>query len=88
MKNCDMCGSAIENGKCSCGTWIEKEDQSQEQLHMMKALEAFHDMKQMTFTGDMPHLGVSCVYFRGDYSDCKRVEQFIKTMKGRPYYEE
>jgi hypothetical protein len=24
MTNCDMCGSKIENGNCSCGTMIYK----------------------------------------------------------------
>lgn len=82
-----MCGSAIKDGKCSCGTWKDKEELIQVEIHMRGALEAFHGMEQMTLTGDMPHLGVAVVYFRGDYKDCKNVENFIKSMKGRPHYE-
>lgn len=26
MKNCDMCGSKIENGKCDCGIWKTSEE--------------------------------------------------------------
>jgi hypothetical protein len=85
---CDMCGSAIVNGKCSCGTWTEPEDASDAQKAFKRVLEDFHDMKRFVFTGDMPHLGVAVVFFRGDYNDCKKIEKFIHLMKNRPYYEE
>lgn len=26
MKNCDMCGSELKDGKCSCGIWKSKEE--------------------------------------------------------------
>lgn len=84
MNNCDMCGSKIIEGKCSCGTWQTKEETDNNPIKL--SLEQFHDMKQFTFTGDMPHLGCAVVYFRGDYNDCKEIEQFIYQMKGRPYY--
>ncbi len=89
IKKCDMCGTAIDDlGKCSCGTWIDKDKLPDSDIAMQSALEAFHDMKRMTLTTEIPHLGVACVYFRGDYTDCKEVEYFICKMKGRPYYEE
>ena len=80
-----MCGSKIENGRCSCGEWKSKEEMQDDP--MRKGIEKFHEMKQFTFTGDAPHLGCAVVYFRGDYSDCKKVEKFIREMKKRPYYE-
>jgi len=83
MTNCDMCGTKIEDGKCSCGVWKENTQDDP----MRKAVEQFHDMKKFTLTGDMPHLGCAVVFFRGDYNDCKKVEEFIHKMKGRPYYE-
>jgi hypothetical protein len=55
---------------------------------ILKALEKFHSMKQLTLTGDSPHLGAAVVFFRGDYNDCKKVEKFIYQMKNRPYYPE
>lgn len=85
MKNCDMCGTPIENGKCSCGIWLTPNET--EDLPMKKALEEFHDMKKFVVTGDMPHLGCAVVYFRGDQKDCEEVSKFIFKMKGRPYYE-
>lgn len=84
MNNCDMCGTEIKEGKCSCGIWKSKEEMENDP--MMLGLEQFHEMKQFTFTGDMPHLGCAVVYFRGDYNDCKKVEKFIYQMKGRPFY--
>jgi len=84
IKQCDMCGSKIVEGKCDCGTWTSAEDN--ENNPMKKGLEFFHEMRQFTFTGDMPHLGCAVVYFRGDYNDCKKVEKFIHQMKNRPFY--
>ena len=86
MEDCDMCGTKIENGKCSCGIWKSKEEM--ENCPFKKSIEAFHDIKLFTFTGDAPHLGCAVVFFRGDYLDCKRVEQFIYEMKKRPFYQE
>ncbi len=85
MNNCDMCGTKIENGQCSCGEWISKEEMKNNP--MKKSIEEFNEMKRFTLTGDAPHLGCAVVFFRGDYNDCKKVEKFIHSMKGRPYYE-
>lgn len=85
MENCDMCGSKIVEQKCECGTWIPSEEMKENPLK--KAIEYFHQMRQFTVTGDAPHLGCACVYFRGDYNDCKKVEKFIHQIKGRTFYE-
>ena len=85
LENCDMCGSKIENNKCSCGEWISAEDMKDDPMKL--ALEQFHEMKRFSSTGNAPHLGCAVVFFRGDYLDCKEVEQFIYKMKGRPNYE-
>lgn len=85
MENCDMCGSKIIDGKCKCGDWYTEEEMKD--CPMKQSIEIFHDMKRFTLTGDAPHLGCAVVYFRGDFLDCKRVEQFIYEMKKRPYYE-
>jgi len=86
MHICDMCGLEIVNGKCSCGTWQSPEEMKD--CPMRKAIEEFHEMKRFTLTGDAPHLGCAVVFFRGDYNDCKKLEKFIYSMKGRPYYQE
>lgn len=80
-----MCGSNIENGKCSCGSWKSPEEMKND--HMKLAVEQFHEMKKFTLTADAPHLGCGVVFFRGDYNDCKKIEKFIFEMKGRSYYE-
>lgn len=85
MTNCDMCGTKIENGKCDCGYWKSAEEMKIDPMRM--AIEQFHEMKKFTVTGDAPHLGCAVVFFRGDFLDCKKVEEFIYKMKGRPYYE-
>ncbi len=85
IDKCDMCGTKIENGECECGTWKSAEEMKD--CPIRKGIEKFHEMKRMIATGDAPHLGCAVVYFRGDYNECKKVEQFIKEMKGRPYYE-
>lgn len=84
MKNCDMCGSLIIEGKCSCGVW--KGSEEMKDCPIKKSIEKFHDMKQFTLTADAPFLGCAVVFFRGDYNDCKKVEQFIYNMKNRSYY--
>ena len=84
--NCDMCGSKIENGKCSCGTWKSPEEMAD--CPIKKSIEKFHEMKSFTLTADCPHLGAAVVYFRGDYNDCKKVQKFIYEMKNRPFYED
>lgn len=85
MINCDMCGTKIENGECSCGTW--KSAAEMKDCPFKASIEKFNDMKQFSFTADAPHLGVAFVLFRGDFNDCKKVERFICEMKGRPFYE-
>lgn len=85
MDNCDMCGTKIVDGSCSCGEWVSKDEMKDHPFK--KAIEYFDDMKRFTITMDAPHLGCCAVFFRGDYLNAKQVEQFIYEMKGRPYYE-
>ncbi len=85
IENCDMCGTKIEDGKCSCGTWQSPEETAN--CPMKAGIEKFHEMKQFTFTADAPHLGCAVIYFRGDYRDCKHLEKMIHLMKERPNYE-
>lgn len=84
ISKCDMCGSAIIEGKCDCGTWKSKEEMEQDPMRL--AIVQFDSMKRFTLTGDAPHLGCAVVYFRGDYNDCQKVQKFIYEMKGRPYH--
>lgn len=86
MDRCDMCGTKIENGKCSCGAW--KNEEEMQNCPLKKAVEHFHDMKKFTLTGDAPHLGCAVVFFRGDYNDCKKLEKYIHILKNRPFYQE
>ena len=86
MNKCDMCGSDIVENKCSCGTWKSAEEMKDDPMKI--GVEAFHKMNRFTFTGDSPHLGCAVVYFRGDYNDCQKVQQFIYEMKRRPFYKE
>lgn len=85
MINCDMCGSKIEDGRCSCGEWKSAEEMENDPMKL--AIEKFDSMKQLCLSGDAPHLGCAVVFFRGDYNDCLKVKQFIYEMKKRPYYE-
>jgi hypothetical protein len=84
--NCDMCGTKIENGKCTCGVWVSKDEMKDHPF--LKSIEHFHEMKKFTFTSDAAHLGCAIVLFRGDYNDCQKVQKFIYELKGRPFYEE
>jgi hypothetical protein len=86
MTHCDMCGTKIENGKCICGKWLSGEEHENNPYKL--ALEKFHDEKRMMLTSDAPHLGVAVVFFRGDYSDCLEITEFIKRKKFRPHYGE
>ena len=86
ITKCDMCGSEIINSKCNCGSWFCEEDMKDDPIK--KSIEKFHEMKRFTLTGDAPHLGCAVVFFRGDYNDCKKVQEFIYKMKGRPYHHE
>lgn len=86
MTNCDMCGSKIKDGKCTCGIWKSAEEMQDDPMKL--ALEKFHEMRRFTLTGDAPHLGCSVIFFRGDYDDCLKIQKFIYQMKNRPYYED
>jgi hypothetical protein len=88
IENCDMCGSEIIDSKCCCGVWIKKEDAPSEVHAFQEAIKAFHRMGKLMFSGEAPHLGVSFVFFRGDYNDCLEVKEHIKSLKSRPHYEE
>lgn len=80
-----MCGSRIQDGKCSCGIW--KTNEEMENCPFRKSIEHFNEQKRFCITGDAPHLGCAVVFFRGDYNDCKKVQEFIYKLKGRPFYE-
>ncbi len=84
IEECDMCGSKIKDGHCECGQWFSNQEMKDEPIK--KAIEKFHTMNQMVLTGDAPHLGCACVFFRGDYNDCEKVKEFICKMKSRPNY--
>ncbi len=85
MNKCDMCGIKIENGKCNCGVWKSAEEMKNDPIKL--AVEYFHELNHFMLTGDSPHLGCAVVFFRGDYNDCQKVQEFIYKMKGRPFYE-
>lgn len=82
--NCDMCGSEIKDNKCNCGTWESAEEMSD--CPLKKALEYYHERKSISLTAYAPHLGCAVVFFRGDYKDCEKVQQFIYELKNRPHY--
>lgn len=84
ITKCDMCGSKIIENKCNCGIWVDADIAEKDPYKL--AIEKFHESKQFTMTGDAPHLGAAVVFFRGDYNDCKKVEQFIHQLKKRPFY--
>ena len=86
MDRCDMCGSQIENGKCSCGTWTTPEENINNPFKI--SLEKFHEMKTLVTSMDTPHLGCAAVFFRGDYNDCQVIVNYIKKIKKRPFYKE
>ncbi len=86
IEKCDMCGSTIRLDACDCGTWTSAEENKNNPF--VKGLEAFHDMKRLCITADAPHLGTACVFFRGDFNDCKKIQDFIYQMKNRPYYKD
>jgi hypothetical protein len=81
-----MCGHEIVKGRCNCGIW--KSAQEIKECPLKRSIEYFHEMKKFSVTGDAPHLGCAVVFFRGDYNDCQKVQEFIYKMKGRPYYED
>ena len=84
INKCDMCGAAIEDGKCSCGTWAEKGELNDHPFEI--AIKYFHAMEKMVCTGEAPHLGCAYVFFRGDYNDCEAIIEFICKRKQRPFY--
>lgn len=45
LTNCDMCGTKIENNRCSCGQWTTKEERGADP--MFEALLHFHKMKSL-----------------------------------------
>lgn len=83
--NCDMCGGKIIENQCNCGVWQTTEELKD--CPVRKSIEHFKEMKCFTLTADAPHLGCAVVFFRGDYNDCKKVQEFIHKMKNRPYYQ-
>lgn len=80
-----MCGTAIEDGKCSCGMWQNPEET--ENNPFRTSLEEFHKLNQMTLSNEAPHLGCCSVFFRGDYNDCEAIKTFVLYRKQRPFYD-
>ena len=83
---CDMCGTAIEDGKCSCGEW-KNSDEIMKNHPFKVAIDYFHALEKMVCTGEAPHLGCAYVFFRGDYNDCEAIRDFICKRKQRPFYD-
>jgi len=81
-KNCDKCGSLIENGKCSCGIWVEKGQEPNFLKTLENAILAYdHYCEQLgtnePVSGDH-YTGYSIILFKGNFDDCKKVKNFIK----------
>ncbi len=54
MKNCDMCGTKIIDGKCSYGEWKSAEEM--QNCPMKKAIEKFHIMNQKKMQEEVTRL--------------------------------
>ncbi len=78
MEKCDECNSIIENGKCSCSYWFEREKQPKVSKILENSILAYNEMNiDFPLSGD--HYTGSCiVLFKGDLELCKKVKKFIE----------
>ena len=79
--NCDKCGSKINDGKCECGIWFEKEEQPDHLLFMERAIIAYNRMNiDYPLTGD--HCSGTCmILFKGDFELCEDIKKYIEMRK-------
>lgn len=81
-EECDKCLSLIQNGKCSCGVWYEREQIPPFSKCLEKSILAFNflnDQKKIgdIFTGDH-HSGTCIAIFKGSYENSQMVKKFIE----------
>jgi len=73
--HCNVCGSKIQDGDCSCGYWTEPgEDHKNKELcdHLEAAILLFNKLGQGIFSGDH-HSGTCFILFKGNKNDCEAV---------------
>lgn len=84
LTHCDKCHSEINDGRCSCGVWVD----DYKQIPGMRTLEAAIELynfkcdqhnSSIPMSGDH-HSGTCYIFFKGDYIDCMRGVEFIKNM--------
>lgn len=75
--HCDKCLSTINDGKCSCGVWIDK----REIPYPISAIEDAGNYLKATdslpMSGDNIEGGWCVVFFEGNYEDSQKVRKFI-----------
>lgn len=81
LENCDKCGSKIENGKCSCGIWVDDHEKPQDMKDQEKVL--IHFSNQCKSHGNYilscDHYSGSCmILFMGDYHDCQVIGDYME----------
>lgn len=85
MKNncCESCNSAIENGKCSCGLWKTVDEMKDSAI--LLALEEFHNRQIYMTTSYIPELECGAIFFKANYEDFTKLEEFISKTAGLVY---
>ncbi len=81
LENCDKCGSKIENGKCSCGIWVEDHEKPQHMKDQEVVLKHFandcEEKGKMILSMDH-HSGACMILFMGDYHDCYVIKDYME----------
>ena len=80
MENCDKCGSKIEDGKCSCGIWIEKNQDCALRDSFNNSIEHYNKLSYPNILGGDHYSGSCFVFFPGDFDKCEKVKEFIQNM--------
>lgn len=81
LENCDKCRSKIENGKFSCGIWLEDHEKSQDMKDLEVVLKYFANQcnENGKYILSMDHHSGACmILFMGDYHDGMVVTNFMK----------
>lgn len=78
-KVCDKCHGDIIRGCCPCGEWSKIGEMSNIHQNIGRCLVEFSKTNRDISSYDH-HLGVSCVFFKGDYDMCMKAVKFIEDL--------
>lgn len=84
QSHCDICGIKIEESKCDCGIWYEKNKYPLLLNTIINTIQTYnfhYDQGEVGPVCSADHHSGSCIIlFKGDYAKCLLAKQYVENL--------